>query len=487
MSGFVVERRAAVPAGRVAGLSPGRHSSRPMPAVARRDAVHRRALVVADLLAAAGAVVCGAALAGGDLDPVAFAGVPVVVFAAKLMGLYERDELLVRKSTLDELPALLQLATLVCIAWWLITPLAEGRAGRLEVVVVAAALTVLLVVARTVARIAARAVAPVERCLLVGDQESYDRLAEKLAHTGVSSQLITFLPLVERRSVSADAPPPPPPYDALERVVGSECIHRVIVAPRVDDPTTVLAVISRAKAAGVNVSVLPRLFEVVGSSVEFDDLEGMTMLGVRRFGLSRSSFVVKRMVDLVLGTAAVVMLAPVLAVITVAIRIDSPGPVLFRQQRVGRKGRTFTMFKFRSMYDGAHAGRSDLEDHSVGGDGLFKVVSDPRVTPVGRFIRRHSLDELPQLFNVIRGEMSLVGPRPLIAEEDRRIEGWHRRRLELTPGMTGPWQILGRASARVPLRDMVTLDYQYAANWSLWTDAKVLLRTLSHVFTGRGL
>jgi lipopolysaccharide/colanic/teichoic acid biosynthesis glycosyltransferase len=117
-------------------------------------------------------------------------------------------------------------------------------------------------------------------------------------------------------------------------------------------------------------------------------------------------------------------------------------------------------------------------------EGLFKIADDPRVTRVGRILRRTSLDELTQLFNVVRGEMSLVGPRPLVPEEDRQIQGWHRRRLHLTPGMTGPWQVLG--SSRIPMREMVTIDYLYVANWSLWGDFKILLRTVPHVVLRRG-
>jgi lipopolysaccharide/colanic/teichoic acid biosynthesis glycosyltransferase len=176
-----------------------------------------------------------------------------------------------------------------------------------------------------------------------------------------------------------------------------------------------------------------------------------------------------------------------MALATIAIRLESAGPILFRQQRVGRNGEPFTMLKFRTMFDGADQMREELRALSNAGDGMFKVRDDPRVTRVGRFLRRTSLDEMPQFINVLRGEMSLVGPRPLVADEDARIAGWHRRRLHLTPGLTGPWQVLGSGESRVPLRDMVTIDYLYAANWTLWSDAKVLLRTVAHVVRARGV
>jgi lipopolysaccharide/colanic/teichoic acid biosynthesis glycosyltransferase len=159
--------------------------------------------------------------------------------------------------------------------------------------------------------------------------------------------------------------------------------------------------------------------------------------------------------------------------------------VFFRQLRVGRHGQRFQMLKFRTMVLDADSMKESLRDRNEAQGGLFKIAEDPRVTRIGRFLRRSALDELPQLVNIVRGEMSLVGPRPLVLDEDRRIEGWHRRRLELMPGMTGPWQILG--PARVPLKEMVAIDYLYVANWSLWTDAKILLRTVPHVMLRRGL
>jgi lipopolysaccharide/colanic/teichoic acid biosynthesis glycosyltransferase len=171
--------------------------------------------------------------------------------------------------------------------------------------------------------------------------------------------------------------------------------------------------------------------------------------------------------------------------VALAVRLDSRGPIFFRQLRVGQYGRRFHMLKFRTMVPDAEAMKDSLRDRNEAQDGFFKIAEDPRVTRVGRFLRRTALDELPQLFNIVRGEMSLVGPRPLVVEEDQRIEGWHRRRLELMPGMTGHWQILG--PARVPLREMVAIDYLYVANWSLWTDVKILLRTVPHVIGRRGL
>ena len=145
---------------------------------------------------------------------------------------------------------------------------------------------------------------------------------------------------------------------------------------------------------------------------------------------------------------------------------------------MGRDGLQFEIFKFRSMVAGADSQKDQLRALNEAGEGLFKLTNDPRVTRVGRFLRRTSLDELPQLFNVLRGEMSLVGPRPLVVDEDAQVVGLDRSRLHLTPGMTGPWQIMG---SRVPMQEMVGIDYLYVANWSLWLDIKILVRTARHV------
>jgi len=228
----------------------------------------------------------------------------------------------------------------------------------------------------------------------------------------------------------------------------------------------------------VQVSLLPSMLEVVGSAVEFEDIDGMTILGVRPFGLSRSSRLMKRAFDLISTSVGLMFLGPMIAAIALAIRLDSKGPVFFRQVRVGRDGRTFRILKFRSMVVGAEQQKERLRALNEVGDGMFKISRDPRVTRVGALLRRTSLDELPQLLNVLRGEMSLVGPRPLVTDEDALVLGLDRSRLHLTPGMTGPWQVLG---SRVPMQEMVGLDYLYVANWSLWLDLKLLLHTARHV------
>ena len=223
---------------------------------------------------------------------------------------------------------------------------------------------------------------------------------------------------------------------------------------------------------------------MAGSSVETDYLNGMTLLGVKRFEISKSSQLIKRGIDLAISAVALILLAPLMALIAVAIKIDSPGPILFRQVRAGRRGEPFRMLKFRSMIDGADQLKEQLR-HLNEAEGVFKIANDPRVTQVGRLLRRMHLDEVPQLINVLKGDMSLVGPRPLPLDEDKAIRGWYRDRLEVPPGISGYWQVLG--SSRIPLEEMVKLDYLYVANWSVWGDLKLMLRTVPVVINRRGM
>jgi lipopolysaccharide/colanic/teichoic acid biosynthesis glycosyltransferase len=192
----------------------------------------------------------------------------------------------------------------------------------------------------------------------------------------------------------------------------------------------------------------------------------------------------KRAFDLAVSLLALILLAPFLIAIAIAIKLDSPGPVLYRQRRVGKGGGYFKMLKFRTMEDGAHSRRDELRHLNECEDGLFKLTEDPRVTRVGHFLRATSLDELPQLLHVVTGVMSLVGPRPLVPEEDLLIMGEYRKRLELRPGITGPWQVAG--ASQVPIREMVKLDHDYVLSQSLRGDLRLLFGTLPHVVGRRG-
>ena len=454
------------------------------PEVGRRNAMYRRCLAASDLSAAALALVLALTFWGDDsLRPATLAALPLVVLVAKFTGLYDRDELVLNKTTLDEAPALFNLATLYTLLVFLAQDfLITGSLGQTQALGLWAILFVTSVGGRALARKVARSRSAEERCLVIGRSEASLQLANKLEHCRELNAKVIGRVALDLEDYGG---PVLGALDELERVIDVHRIDRVIVAPEGTDSEAMLATIQRVKSLGVQVSLLPRVLEVLGSTIEYDNIYGMSILGLRRFGLTRSSALVKRSLDLVGALVAIVVLSPVLLAVTLAIKLTSSGPVLFRQRRVGRDGQLFEMLKFRSMYVGADMQRDELREHNEAADGLFKIAEDPRVTRVGRLMRRSSLDELPQLFNVLKGEMSLVGPRPLIEEEDRRIEGRHRRRLHLKPGMTGHWQIFG--SSRIPLREMVTIDYLYVANWSLWNDIKVLLRTVPYVLARRGL
>lgn len=449
-----------------------------------RDSLYRRLLATADIAAISITIILVAGAFGEGIGLSALLVPPIFVATVKAMGLYERDEHLLHKSTLDEIPALVGLAAIATLALFVTSDI--WSAGALEQVQVAAAFAVLLVALvgfRPLARTIARTRTPPERCLLIGDTKTAAYVREKLALSpAVNAELVGSVPPPGSRGCREREQLP----RELRPLMADDRIDRVILAFGSDGRDDLLYLIRELKSYGVKVSVLPEASSVAGSSVELDHLHGMTLLGMRRFEITRSSRLVKRSFDLLGSTLVLLFASPVLIAAALAVRIDSPGPILFRQRRVGLRGGEFVMLKFRSMVTEAEQLRDELAHLNEAADGLFKIVDDPRVTRVGRFLRKTQLDELPQLLNVFRGEMSLVGPRPLIPEEDRQIEGWYRRRLEIRPGMTGHWQILG-SSQRLPLAEMVKLDYLYLANWSLWSDIRLLLRTVPFVVGRRGL
>jgi exopolysaccharide biosynthesis polyprenyl glycosylphosphotransferase len=452
------------------------------PIVLGRDRAFRRGLAYADSWAAALAVLLAIGVMGGEdrLKPIGLVVLPLVVITCKLMGLYDRDELVVRKTTLEEAPTLFGLATLYTLLIWLLDPfLVDGELGRKQVIGLWGALFVCLLLGRTIARTLALRYTHPERVLVLGEPTAAEPIIRKLSERtgGMKVEVVARMPLQGDINHVAG-------LTDVAQAIRDRDVHRVILVPGSGETDAMLDVIRLVKGLGVRVSVLPRVLEVLGSSVEFDDIHGMPMLGIRSFGLSRSSQLVKRLTDLIAAGLGLIAVAPLMLIIAIAVKLDSRGPVFFRQDRVGRDGHHFGLVKFRSMVVGADAQKAALMAQNQA-DGLFKMADDPRITRVGKFLRKTALDELPQLINVVRGEMSLVGPRPLVADEDEKIVGWHRRRLHLTPGMTGPWQILG--SARVPLHEMVNIDYLYVANWTFWTDAKILLRTVNYMIRGGGM
>ena len=470
------------------GLAPEIPRVRGPAACLRRDALFRRLLLGADTLALALAFTLSALIGPGSatLSRAGVVAAPVLVVSAKLAGLYDRDPALLRKTTLEESPALAQLASIcTLIAWLASETLSSQRPGPGAVATLWLALAIGLIALRSAARALALRISAPERCMVIGDERAAETIRAKLSGGGgVNATLVAHVDLDKLDPWSAEGLSEPR-LSEIGRLARTLDVHRAIIAPRSAEATETLNVLRTLKAVGVRVSVLPRLLEVLGSSVQFDDLHGLTVMGVSRFELSRSSKALKRAFDLASASVLLALLSPAIALIALAIRLDSRGPVLFRQLRMGRQGRPFRIYKFRTMVADAEAQKDALRGRNEAQDGLFKIREDPRITRVGRLLRTTALDEIPQLLNVARGEMSLVGPRPLVLEEDSRVHGWQRRRLELTPGVTGPWQILG--PARVALAEMAAIDYLYLANWSLWTDIKVLLRTVTHVLGRRGL
>jgi exopolysaccharide biosynthesis polyprenyl glycosylphosphotransferase len=227
-----------------------------------------------------------------------------------------------------------------------------------------------------------------------------------------------------------------------------------------------------------------RLTDVAGPRIHMRPVDGLPMLHVDLPQYAGLNHTIKRGIDLALAGFAVLLLSPVLAAVALAVRLDSPGPVLFRQERIGVAGRSFTMFKFRSMVIDAEARLAALAAQNEGSGLLFKMRDDPRITKVGAFIRRYSLDELPQLFNVLNGSMSLIGPRPPLPREVVAYEGRVNRRLLIKPGITGLWQVSGRSN--LSWEESVKLDLYYVENWSITTDFMILLKTVRAVLHSDG-
>jgi exopolysaccharide biosynthesis polyprenyl glycosylphosphotransferase len=249
----------------------------------------------------------------------------------------------------------------------------------------------------------------------------------------------------------------------------------------------IMGIVHECERRHVSAHIVPDLFQMSLSHVDVDDLGGVPLIGVRPVGFDQGALLVKRGMDLLGALAGLTLGAPLLGLIALAIWIDSPGPILFRQTRVGAGGKLFEIYKFRSMRVGAEdelEESSELRKMNEADGPLFKIRDDPRLTRVGRFLRRISFDELPQLWNVWRGEMSLVGPRPPIPAEVSDYMEWHKKRLEVRPGMTGMWQVSGRSL--LSFDEMVLLDIYYIENWSLWLDLKILLRTIPKAVFGEG-
>ncbi len=445
----------------------------------RREIAGRLALAAADMVAVTGALLIVSVLPVIEARFTAWilAFIPLFALLAKAAGLYDRDQVVLHKTTLDEAPVLVAVAAIFALVVEGMQALAYN--GASHPLPLWAVLICALVLARALARFLTVRLMGTERVVVIGNAQTAALVARKVAaDPSLNATVIGRVSSDAGEDDQDDRLLGTP--DELPAVLERHRIERAIVASTQAGGEDMADVIRLTSACGVRVAVFPRMLEVIGTSVEFDDLGGQVLLGVRGFGLTPSSRLLKRAFDVIVATLMLVVLAPALALIALAIRLTSHGPVVFSQTRIGRHGREFRMLKFRTMVPGADEKKSEVVDLNEAWP-MFKIVDDPRTTRVGRFLRRRSLDELPQLLNVLRGDMSLVGPRPLIVEEDRLFSGWQRRRYHVAPGITGPWQILG--SSRVPVSDMVVIDYLYCANWSLWLDAKIMVRTIPYVLS----
>ena len=419
------------------------------------------------------------------------ATVPGWVVLFKLYRLYDRDEGSAYHSTIDDLGRVFH-ALLIGSWLYALARYAFGLGSPHFIDTTVFWLTA--VGATSVARASARAWARtriefLQNTVIVGAGEVGQLVARKfLQHPEYGVNLVGFVDADPKRRrddldhlVLLGSP------EELPELIRLLDVERVVLAFSNENDADVLDLVRSLNTLQVQVDVVPRLFDIIGPGVHVHTVEGLPLIGLPPLDLTRSSRFLKRALDLLVALPALVLVSPILAAVAIAVRLDSRGPVLFRQTRAGQGGRPFGVLKFRTMIADAEERKVELAHLNrhlrAGGDTrMFKIENDPRVTRVGRLLRRYFLDELPQLLNVVRGEMSLIGPRPLILDEARHVDDWGRRRLDLKPGMTGVWQVLGRS--QIAFEEMVKLDYLYVTTWSLGNDLRLLLETVPLVLRG---
>ena len=285
---------------------------------------------------------------------------------------------------------------------------------------------------------------------------------------------------IEYEFVAEVAPNP----EAVAALLAERTLDELVIAYEEVDEGVLADIVDEAHRRGVKVRVAPRPSALIVDHAEYVPGQGVPLFELRPAALTGADWAVKRAFDLVVSAAVVVIGLPLWLVIAAAIRLTSPGPVFYRDRRVGLQEHEFPMFKFRTMVQGAADRQASLEASNEADGPLFKIKNDPRVTRVGAILRSLSLDEVPQVLNVLRGEMSLVGPRPLPLRDYVQLEEWHRRRYLVLPGMTGLWQVSGRIS--LSFDELVRLDFYYIENWSIWLDITILLKTIPAVLARRG-
>jgi exopolysaccharide biosynthesis polyprenyl glycosylphosphotransferase len=459
----------------------------------RRDWFLRRLLAVSDAGCLAVAMAMAMAMVGGvrghswvEYVLYGLITLPGWVVLLKMYGLYDRDAKRLSHSTLDDLPSLFHVLLLGCLLLWCWFVLVAPAKLMFTAILAFGALAMALVlVGRVLARAGFLRLVSPERVLLIGTGQTSGALIEKMrVKASLRLEPIGMVSCSEHEEDVLGLPRLGCLEDVdLPSLMAEHRVGRVVVADAEVEGERLLGVLRDCKTMAVKVSLMPATCSALGPSVEVDDVQGVTVLGINPSVLSRSSRLAKRALDLVGVVFLSISAVPIVIVLAIAVKLDSRGPVFFRQERIGKGGRRFRLLKLRTMVADAESKRAGLLAQSKD-PGWLHLEHDPRITRVGRLLRLASLDELPQLWNVLRGDMSLVGPRPLVAEEDRMVDDWARGRLDLTPGITGLWQVLGRTS--IPFEEMVKLDYLYVTNWSLWGDVRLILRTLPVVLKRDG-
>jgi exopolysaccharide biosynthesis polyprenyl glycosylphosphotransferase len=440
-----------------------------------RDALLRRMLALADLAAALAGSISLAAFGSGSFNQALWSALlaPAWLVTAKLLGLYDRDQRSLRHLTVDELPRIVtwSLASTAGLVLFLsATPAGQLSAG--EALRVGAVASVAAFILRACARSFWRRVTPPERALIVGEGPLALATRRKLElfpdiHVVVTGEVGSLTP--------ADLMGLP---DYLSR------IDRILVATSHLDEDLIAALVGFCRKRQVKLSVVPPARGMFGTAVELSHVADLPIMEYNTWDVSRSTLLLKRTVDIAVASFVLVLLSPLLLLLAALILVDGGLPVLFTQTRVGQYGRPFRMLKFRTMVVNAEALLPDLVPFDELHEPMFKLRRDPRVTFAGRILRRASLDELPQLFNVLRGQMSLVGPRPEQIELVERYAEQHRFRLAVKPGMTGPMQVYGRG--QLTFEERLAVEREYVENLSVARDLRILALTVGAVVSGRG-
>ena len=436
----------------------------------------RRLLLVADVVGLVTAYVVAVGLAapaasadrvGPGWEIVLFvATIPFWVLLARVYGLYDRDEERTDHSTVDDVVGVVQVVTLGTWSFLVLTHLTGLPYPNLTRLVIFWFLAIALVpILRAVVRaIGRRQSAYIQNVIIVGSGYVARLLAEKIEkHSEYGLRVVGFVDRDDRIAATNGKIPFIGSTDDLPALVREYGAQRVAIAFSTDSHDQTLRVIRSVQDIDLQIDIVPRMFEVLGTNAQLHTIEGIPLVGLPSPRLSGSSRFLKRSLDLSAAALGLVILAP----------------VFFRQVRMGGGNRTFRVYKFRTMVADAEDRKAEvvhLNMHNGQDARMFKIPEDPRVTRVGKVLRRWRIDELPQLLNVVSGRMSLVGPRPLILEEDQHVSSWARRRLDLKPGMTGLWQVLGASD--IPFEEMTKLDYLYVTNWSLREDLRLIMLTI---------